>query len=120
MSRRIPTRRTVAAAVATMLTLLSLTSLGLVTAPAQAAVGESVTGSGTVYNIGDPDGPLFCSTATFDLDAHGATGTQGTGTWGFRCPDGRSASGTIDCFALQIITNGSYYAASARMLGTVT
>ena len=101
-------------------TALSLVSIGLLAAPAHAAAGEAVIGSGTVHNIGSPDTGVFCSNAEFSLDAHGGTGTQGTGSWSFACPDGRSASGVIDCFSLQVFANGAYYAASARMLGTVT
>ena len=110
----------VAGIAATALTGLGLVALGPLAVPAHAAVGETVAGSGTVHNIGSPEAGVFCSNADFSLDAHGGTGTQGTGSWSFACPDGRTASGEIDCFSLQVNANGNDYAASARMLGTVT
>ena len=113
-------RRRIAGLVAAALTGLGLVAVGLPAAPAGAVGGESVTGSGTARNIGSPDSGLFCSNADFSLDANGGSGTEGSGTWSFRCPDGRSASGPIDCFVLEVYANGSYYAASARMLGTVS
>ena len=116
----IPFRRRVASAIAMALTALSLGPFGILAPPAYAVAGESVIGSGVVHNIGNPAGGVFCSSATFSLDAHGAAGTQGTGTWSFSCPGGQGASGTIDCFALQVYANGSYYAASARMMGAIT
>jgi Tol biopolymer transport system component len=119
MTEKLTLRRLVAGMAATALTGLSLLAVGLPATPAQAAAGEGVAGTGTVHNIGSPSSGVLCSNAGFTLDAHGGAGTQGSGSWSFECPDGRSVSGSIDCFALQVIANGTSYAASARMLGTV-
>lgn len=108
-----------AAVTASTLAVVSLGSMALFAPPAHAFVGESVIGSGTVHNIGRPN-DLFCLNPTFSLNAFGGTGTQGSGTWSFECPDGRAASGTIDCFDLRINALGADYAASAWMLGNVS
>jgi hypothetical protein len=113
-------RRRLAGATASIVAVVTLGSAALFAPPANAFVGESVIGSGTVHNIGTADGTVFCSNPTFTLNAFGGAGTQGSGTWSFTCPDGRAASGTIDCFDLEVLAFGADYAASARMLGNVT
>ncbi len=113
-------RRGLAGVTASTLAVLGFGSLALFAPPAHAFVGESVIGSGVAHNIATGDGTVFCSNVTFSLNAFGGTGTQGSGTWSFACPDGRAVSGTIDCFDLQIYADGAYYAASALMLGNVT
>jgi Thrombospondin type 3 repeat len=106
--------------VASTLAVVSFGSLAMFAPPANAFVGESVIGSGTIHNIATGDGIVFCQDPTFTLDASGGAGTQGSGTWSFACPDGRTASGTIDCFDLRVNAYQADYAASAWMLGEVT
>jgi hypothetical protein len=112
-------RRRLAGVTASVLAAVSFGSVALLAPPANAFVGESVIGSGTVFNIGGSGG-VFCQNPDFTLDAFGGAGTQGSGTWSFACPDGRAASGTIDCFDLEVLAFGAEYSASARMLGNVT
>lgn len=112
-------RRRLAGVTTLILTVASFGSLALLAPPAHAYVGESVIGSGTAFHIGRP-GAVFCQNADFTLNAFGGAGPSGSGTWSFACPDGRAASGTIDCFDLEVLAFGATYSAAARMLGSVT